>query len=326
MNKSLIYVIIISIFIITILFSLFIPILKKVKFGQSIRTDGPKSHEVKKGTPTMGGILIIICSIILYLVLLWINKCFFKINNIILLIIPFLGYGIIGLIDDLLIIIKKNNIGLKPLYKFSLELLIGSIYYFIYLGISYDNRVNFFGVYVDFGFLYGVILVILFSGFSNATNFTDGIDGLLSITSITTFIGILIYSIILNNLEVMYLCISLIITLIAFLFFNFPKARIFMGDTGSLSIGGLMISMLVELKSEILIIFFGFIYFIEIFSVILQVWFFKRTKGRRILKMAPLHHHLEFIGYSEYQIDILFSVVNLLFVVIGIMFGVNMFV
>lgn len=325
MNKNIIYIVLISTFFIALLFSLFIPILKRIKFGQSIREDGPRSHEIKKGTPTMGGILIIICSIILYFILIKINNNFIDKSNIILLIIPFIGYGIIGFIDDLLIIIKKNNIGLKPLYKFLLELLIGTIYYFIYLGNSYDNTVNFFGVYVDFGFLYGVILVVLFSGFTNATNFTDGLDGLLSITAITSFIGIFIYAMILNNTKVMYLCISLIITLISFLVFNFPKARIFMGDTGSLSIGGVMISMLVELKSEILILFFGFIYFLEVFSVILQVWFYKRTKGRRILKMAPIHHHFELSGYSEYQIDLLFSIINLLFVVIGIMFGVNMF-
>lgn len=274
----------------------------------------------------MGGIIIIIMSIMLYIIILYNSKEVVNIKNIILLIIPFVGYGIIGLIDDLLIIIKKKNDGLKPLHKFLLELLIGAIYYFAYLGISFNNIVNFFGISVDFGFLYGVILVILFSGITNATNFTDGLDGLLSVTSLTTFIGILIYAYLVASYEVMYLCIAIIVTLISFLLFNFPKASIFMGDTGSLALGGVMVSMLVELKSEILIIFFGFIYLVEVISVMLQVWYYKKTKGERLLKMAPLHHHYELIGYSEYQIDLLFVMINLLFVIFGIMFGVNVFV
>lgn len=304
----------------------FIPILKRLRFGQSIRTEGPKNHLVKNGTPTLGGIFIILNTILFYIVARIILKDEFSTTSIIneiLIFIPFIGYGIIGLIDDLLTIKKKQNEGLTPRKKFILELIIATIFYLLYLTVSFDNSLNFFGIKVELYFIYGVILVLLFTGFTNATNFTDGIDGLLGTTSLTSFICIGIYSYLVNQYLIAIICLIISMVILGFLLFNFNRAKLFMGDTGSLAIGGLIVSMLIYLKSEILILFFGLIYIVEIISVILQVWFFKKTKGDRLFKMTPLHHHYELQGYSEYSIDLYFSLINLLFSLIGIMIGVN---
>ncbi|MGM9899673.1 MAG: phospho-N-acetylmuramoyl-pentapeptide-transferase [Bacilli bacterium] len=304
----------------------FIPILKRLKFGQSIRTEGPKNHLVKNGTPTLGGIFIILNTILFYIVARIILKDEFSTTSIIneiLIFIPFIGYGIIGLIDDLLTIKKKQNEGLTPRKKFILELIIATIFYLLYLTVSFDNSLNFFGIKVELYFIYGVILLFLFTGFTNATNFTDGIDGLLGTTSLTSFICIGIYSYLVNQYLIAIICLIISMVILGFLLFNFNRAKLFMGDTGSLAIGGLIVSMLIYLKSEILILFFGLIYIVEIISVILQVWFFKKTKGDRLFKMTPLHHHYELQGYSEYSIDLYFSLINLLFSLIGIMIGVN---
>lgn len=304
----------------------FIPILKRLRFGQSIRTEGPKNHLVKNGTPTLGGIFIILNTILFYIVARIILKNDFSTTSIIneiLIFIPFIGYGIIGLIDDLLTIKKKQNEGLTPRKKFILELIIAAIFYLLYLTVSFDNSLNFFGIKVELYFMYGVILLFLFTGFTNATNFTDGIDGLLGTTSLTSFICIGIYSYLVNQYLITIICLIISMVILGFLLFNFNRAKLFMGDTGSLAIGGLIVSMLIYLKSEILILFFGLIYIVEIISVILQVWFFKKTKGDRLFKMTPLHHHYELQGYSEYSIDLYFSLINLLFSLIGIMIGVN---
>lgn len=306
-------------------FNLFIKLLKKKQIGQSIRAAGPKNHLIKSGTPTMGGIIIIINSIISYLLFIYIFKIDFNYLNFLILIIPFIGYGIIGFIDDYLIIKKHNNEGLKPSIKFIFELILATVFYFIYLELGFNNKLNFFGIYIDLGFLYGVFIVLFFTGFTNATNFTDGVDGLLSFNAIASFICIAVLSLIKNEKEAFWLSIIIIWVLISFLVFNLSKASLFMGDTGSLSIGALICSILIYLKCEILIIFFGFIYLVEIISVILQVWYFKRTKGKRIFKMTPIHHHFELKGLNENQIDLLFSVCNLLMSVIGLYLGVKIF-
>ncbi len=330
MNKTNLYLLIIiflsGILINTLILKLFLPILRYLKFGQNIRKVGPASHLSKSGTPTLGGIVIVLGTIIIYTILrLSKLDVFSNISFIddIIIFLPFIGYAIIGMIDDLLTIKKKQNEGLTPRAKFILELLVAASFYFTYLSLDYNNCLNFWGITIKLGFLYGVLIMFLFTGITNATNFTDGLDGLLSSTSISSFIGIGIYSYLIEAYNITILSIVLISVLLSFLLFNFNKASLFMGDTGSLALGGIMMSMLIYLKSEILIIFFGGIYIIEICSVILQVWYFKRTKGRRIFRMTPLHHHFELLGYSEYSIDLLFSVFNLLLCVIGIILGVN---
>lgn len=309
-----------------ILIKSLLPLLRRLKFGQSIRKEGPQSHLNKSGTPTLGGVVIIINTILFYLLARFLLRDSLKTVDYkkdLLIFIPFVLYGVIGLIDDLLTIRKKQNEGLTPLKKFIFELITAALFYLIYLSIRFDNTFNFFGIKIELKFMYGVIVLLLFTGFTNATNFTDGLDGLLGTTALTSFVGIGIYSYIVNEFYITLMCLIIIMVILGFLIFNFNRAKLFMGDTGSLALGGIMVSMLVSLKSEILIFFFGFIYFVEIISVILQVWFFRKTKGDRLFKMTPLHHHYELIGYSEYSIDLLFSLVNFLFCLFGIIIGVN---
>ncbi|MCI6716580.1 MAG: phospho-N-acetylmuramoyl-pentapeptide-transferase [Mollicutes bacterium] len=309
----------------TAAYLVFIPLIKRKKWGQNIRTEGPRNHLRKAGTPTMGGIIIIICSIIGYLIFTRLFHFNYEIKKLMLLIIPFIGYGLVGFFDDYLIIKRHNNEGLKPSIKFILELVIAAGFYFLYLELGYENSLNFFGVSTKLSFFYGCFIVLLLTGFTNATNFTDGLDGLLGMVSLTSFIGIGILAYLKGEMLICYFTITIISVIIGFLIFNLPKAKIFMGDTGSLALGALIVSMLIVLKCEILIIFFGFIYLVEILSVMLQVWYFKRTKGQRILKMAPLHHHFELSGLSENKIDILFMLINLVMVIIGIYLGVKIF-
>lgn len=312
--------------LITILaFSLFIPLIRRNKWGQNIRSDGPRSHLKKTGTPTMGGIVIIIIFLLTLFVFLLTYNIKYDFKQCLLLIIPFIGYGVIGFTDDYLIVKRHNNIGLKPSLKFIFELIIATLFYFLYLELGYSNKLNFFGIYVDLKFLYGCMIVLVLTGFTNATNFTDGLDGLLGLSSISSFIGLGILGYLKDELIICYIAIVITSVIIGFLVFNLPKAKIFMGDTGSLAIGALIVSMLIVLKCEILIIFFGFIYLVEVISVMLQVWYFKRTRGKRIFKMAPIHHHFELCGLSEYKIDILFFMINLSMTIIGIYLGVKVF-
>lgn len=307
-----------------LIFIFLIPYLKKIKFGQSIRKEGPKTHYSKSGTPTMGGIGIIIGTLINFIVLIGyfhkreliiFNK--YEIREILILILPFILYGIIGFIDDYLIVIKHNNQGLSAKMKFILQLIIGTIVYIIYLDLGFDNYINFFGVKVDLLFGYGVLVVLLYVGFSNATNLTDGLDGLLAGCSIIVFITYLIISLLFENYLIFIFSLSFICILVSYLFFNLPKACVFMGDVGSLSIGAAIVSVSILLKIEVMLLLLGFVFVIETLSVILQVWFFKKTKGSRLFKMTPLHHHFEINGFNDWEINLIFWMIEIVSCLIG---------
>ncbi len=310
-----------------VLFRVLIPFLKRFKYGQAIRLEGPKSHFSKKGTPTMGGIVIIIVTIFLFLTLILFNfhTAIIDIRDILILIVPFLAFGLIGFIDDYLIIIKKSNEGLKPHVKFMAQLVVSALCYFLVLDKRGTNEINFFGSTLDLKYFYGIFIIIAFTGFTNATNLTDGIDGLLGGSSIIVFVGILMLSIIKKNTTVTYFAIGLLAGLITFLCFNLPKAMIFMGDVGSLAIGSALFSMLLCLNLDVLIFIFGFIYLLETLSVMLQVWFYKKTKGKRLFKMSPLHHHLELSGLKDMQIDVIFWLLTGLVTIIACILGVKVF-
>ncbi len=308
------------------IFQIVIPLLRRFKFGQSIRKEGPTRHYGKSGTPTMGGIVIVVISIILFITyLIRIKKDIVIWQNVLLIIIPFIGFAIIGFVDDFLIIVKKNNLGLPASIKFLLQIIISSISYYLILTIRKDNMLNFFGIKIDIGFLYGILIIIGFAGVSNATNLTDGLDGLLAGCSIISICGIYLIARFKGNELVMYFSLSLMVATLCFAIFNFPKASIFMGDVGSLAIGAAIFAMLIALRMEILFIFFGIIYICETISVILQVWFFKKTKGKRLFKMTPIHHHFELLGLKEEQIDVVFWGISLIFTMIGVILGVMVF-
>lgn len=308
-----------------LVYALFIPIFKKQKVAQSIREDGPKKHLLKSGTPTMGGIVFGIFILIMYFLLLLIEGKQIKTFNNLLIIISVIGYGIIGFIDDYLIVIKHNNKGINSNLKFILQLIIALIIYFIMLINNHNSSINFFGISINLSFLYGVFLMFFFSATTNAVNLSDGVDGLASGIVITILLGTMIYAYLRGNLEICLLSISSIITILGFMFYNINPAKIFMGNTGSMVLGGLLSCIFVVLKIEFLLPIMGFTLVLETLSDIIQVSYFKLTKGKRFFKMAPFHHHLELSNFSEWQIDLIFWSFNLVMALIGVIIGVRLF-
>lgn len=310
-----------------ILFMLFIPYLHRLKFGQTIRVEGPKNHYKKNGTPTMGGVVIIIGTMITFLGMViflipWDQK---NIKDLFLLIYPFLSYGILGLIDDYLIIVKKHNQGIKPKVKFLVMLGIAGGYYYGYLTFGMENILNVFGKTIDLGFFYGVFLLLFMAAVTNAVNITDGIDGLaggLVMIALIAFLGIAYYH---QDMIIVYFALAMLSTLMGFMIFNINPASIFMGNTGSYALGGALGGIAILIKAELLLLIIGIIFVIETLSVILQAYYFKVTKGKRFFKMAPLHHHLELSGYTEWQIDLIFWSLGIIFGILGLVMGVKLF-
>ena len=309
------------------LFNLFIPLLRRFKYGQSIRSEGPASHLAKSGTPTMGGVPLLLITIFIWFTLIILN---FEPENrrileFLLIFVSIIGFAIIGFIDDYLIVVKKTNDGLKPKTKFIMQLIISAICYYLIISIRKSSIINFFGYDLDVKFIYGILLLVAYSGFSNATNLTDGLDGLLGGCYLIILSGITTLAFIKNNTVVLYFSISLSIGIISFLIFNLPKAKVFMGDTGSLFLGSTLVTLLILLNLEILVFLFGALFLFETISVMIQVWFFKRTKGNRLFKMTPFHHHLELMGLNNIKINILFWIITSIFTIIGSILGVLLF-
>lgn len=327
MNYSLLIYIVLFFFLGFLLYLYFIPYLRRLKAGQIERGEGLASHKRKNGTPTMGGIIILLVSLSSYILLSFIykDKYYLNIQDFILIIYSSISYTLIGLIDDLLIVVFKNNKGIKPLIKFILQLLFGIIFYLIYTLLDCSSVINFFGFDVNIGFVYGLFITLIFSSFSNATNFTDGIDGILSGCAIISFVSLGLLGIIKQEHSVVFISISVIISLLSFMIFNLPNASIFMGNTGSYMIGAIMVVCSIILKLELLMIFIGFIYYFELISVMFQVWYYKKTKGKRLFKMTPFHHHLELSGFNELDVDLSFYVIQIIASIIGIILGVKVF-
>ncbi len=295
-----------------ILGPILIPLLHKLKFGQNIRSDGPKSHLKKSGTPTMGGIIFFIATAVTIILMRYSLN-----SKEMILFYSLLAFGFIGFLDDILKIIHKDNLGLKAGQKMIL-LLIFSIAFAIY-GYKYigsDLLVPIFNFKINLGILYIPFIVIYYSGVTNAVNLTDGLDGLAtSVTIIVlTFFAIVGYRT--GNKEITAFCLALIGALIGFLKYNAFPAKIFMGDTGSLALGGSIATIALMLKLELLLIVVGGIYVMETLSVIIQVTSFKLT-GKRVFKMAPIHHHFEQLGWSEVKIVSIFSAVTALLCIVG---------
>lgn len=312
-------------FIITaILVPLFIPLLKRLKFGQSIRTEGPQSHQVKSGTPTMGGLTFLTTTIILSLVALF----FVKDNApIILLILVTLGFGLIGFVDDYIIVVKKDNQGLTSKQKFLFQILIAVIFYVISNGfglLTLENSINlpFTDFSIPLSLFYVVFIIFWQVGFSNAVNLTDGLDGLATGLSIIAFSCYLFLANHFNNDGMSVYLAILIGSLGGFLLYNKNKAKLFMGDTGSLALGGIIATVSIMLNQELTLLFIGLVFILETLSVMIQVTSFKLT-GKRVFKMSPLHHHYELSGWSEWKIVIVFWIVGLISGLVGIYLGVN---
>ena len=293
-----------------------------LKFGQAIREEGPQSHMHKKGTPTMGGISFILATVFALIIAMFIDSS--NIKYYIIFIYTTISFSIIGYIDDMLIVVKKKNDGLAPRKKLMLQIVFSIIFYvlvkFIYEDINYIYIPG-LECQLNISYLYMIFVVFWQTGFSNAVNLTDGLDGLAtSVTIITTStFALLAYKE--NNFPIFVFCLVLVGALIGFLLFNKNPAKIFMGDTGSLALGGILAAISIILHKEIAFIFIGLVYILETLSVIIQVAYFKKT-GKRIFKMSPLHHHFELSGYGEVKTVYLFVIIALISSGVGYFLGV----
>lgn len=296
--------------------------LKKLKFGQIEREEGLESHKAKGGTPTMGGIVFILCAVLVVYIL---NFSFFQNPYINLLTFAFVGYGLIGFLDDYLIVVRKTNEGLKPIYKYALQSVMAIAFYMLakYFIPDFDTSISIplLHMNVDLGWFYPVLVYIMFTAESNAVNLTDGLDGLATGLSMIATSVFVIFAIMNKNYEVAIYAMVIVGALLGFMYFNYHPARIFMGDTGSLALGGMLAALAVLTNQELLLILIGGVFLMETLSVVIQVVSFK-TRGKRVFKMAPIHHHFEMLGWSEQQVVISFWFLGFICGIIGIVLGV----
>lgn len=319
---SAIYAVLIAFVINIVLCPVIIPWLHKLKFGQTVRDDGPQSHLVKSGTPTMGGIMIILSFLIASL--------FFIKGNYdgVMVVFVTLGYGVIGFIDDYIKVVKKRSLGLRAYQKLIGQLIITGIFlYYIYnhSSIGTDVYIPFMeGKTIELGYLYIPFFFIVVVGTVNSVNLTDGLDGLASGVTVLVSIFFLLSAWACKS-GILPISGAVVGALIGFLLFNAYPAKVFMGDTGSLALGGFVASTAILLKMPIFLVIVGIIYVLESVSVMLQVGYFKLTHGKRLFKMAPIHHHFEQCGWRETKVVTLFYVITAIGCLIGFLGSKNMF-
>ncbi|WP_331654185.1 phospho-N-acetylmuramoyl-pentapeptide-transferase [Anaerotignum sp. MB30-C6] len=321
-----VYAIIISFVVGVILCPVMIPMLHRLKFGQNVRDDGPQSHLLKQGTPTMGGIA--------FLIAFAVAAAFFMKGNqdgtVILLVT--VCYGIIGFLDDYIKVVKKRSLGLKAMQKILLQLIVTGAFcwYMFQSGIGTEVFIPFGnGATINLGILFVPFLFVAVLGTVNGVNLTDGLDGLAGGVTliVAAFFAIVAWA---SGSSVAPICGAIIGGLLAFLIFNSYPAKVFMGDTGSLALGGFVAATAFILKMPIFILIVGFIYLLESISTMLQVGYFKLTKrkygaGKRLFKMAPYHHHLEQSGWRETKVVTLFYVATAMLCLIGFLGCQNIF-
>lgn len=322
-----VYAILIAFVIGVILCPILIPVLHKMKFGQNVRDDGPQTHLQKQGTPTMGGIAFLIAFVV--------ASFFFLKGNTdgIAVVLMTLCYGIIGFLDDYIKVVKKRSLGLRAWQKLALQLIVTAVfcwYVVMYSGIGTAIYIPFTnGMELDLGILFVPFLFVAVLGTVNGVNLTDGLDGLAGGVTLIVAAFFMIVSWAAGSL-ISPVCGAIVGALLAFLLFNSYPAKVFMGDTGSLALGGFVAATAFVLKMPIFIVIVGFVYLWESITVMLQVGWFKITKrkygeGRRLFKMAPFHHHLEQCGWRETKVVTLFYVVTALLCLLGFLGSKAMF-
>lgn len=283
-----------------------IPLLHKFKFGQSIRGCGPEEHKKKAGTPIMGGLMFLFA--ILVALGIW---CEFTPSLWVAVFLTF-GHAVIGLLDDGIKIVKHRNLGLTAKEKLFLQMLLAA-------GFIWFAEVNNFSTvlwipgvnwYWDWGMGYYVLVFLQLLGTTNAVNLTDGLDGLVTSVSLPVFLTLGVFALAQGQEDMAYFATAIIGALAGFLFYNRHPAQVFMGDTGSLALGGAVAALAMLLKCEVLLIVLGGVYVAETVSVILQVGYFKLTHGKRIFRMSPLHHHFELGGWGEVKTVIIFTLAS----------------
>ena len=293
-----------------------IPVLRNLKMGQTEREEGVKEHLKKAGTPTMGGVIILLSILITSLFYIRSNP------QIIPVLFVTIGFGLIGFLDDYLKVVMKRSDGLFPKQKMALQIIVTAIfaYYLVKVaGISLKMLVPFSsGRYLDLGWLAIPVLFFAVIGTVNGVNFTDGLDGLAS--SVTVLVATFFTVVAIGTKSGIEPVTGAVVgALLGFLLFNVYPASVFMGDTGSLALGGFVASAAYMLQMPLFIIIVGLIYLVEVLSVIIQVTYFKKTGGKRIFKMAPIHHHFELCGWSETRVVAVFSIITALLCMVALM-------
>lgn len=279
-----------------------IPRLHAMKFGQAIREEGPQSHLQKGGTPTIGGLIFIVAFLIPIALSL-----VFEQAKVAFVVLAILGFGAIGFLDDYLKVVKKHNLGLRAKHKFLLQSILSIMFAVFAMTWGTETYIPFMRSYVSLGMFFLPLIFVMFLAIDNAVNLTDGLDGLASSVTSVVSVFFIVMGVLAGEWVVVLMASAMLGGLIGYLKFNWYPAKVFMGDTGSLALGGYVGAMAVLLKMPLLIPIFGIVYFIETLSVIIQVAVYKKTK-KRVFKMAPIHHHYEMIGWSEVKIVTRFSI------------------
>ena len=310
------YTAIIAFLIVVILGPIFIPMLARFKFGQTVRDEGPQSHLAKNGTPTMGGVMMIVAILITGLTRATISK------GLIVGLICIVGFGFVGFLDDFIKIKMKRSLGLKAYQKIILQFALALyIAYYQYsaspsatqLVIPFTNHI------INLGIWYIPFMMIFIIGTVNAVNLTDGLDGLASGVTLIVSCFFVLFAVSISNSDVAILAAATAGACLGFLGFNSYPAKVFMGDTGSMALGGAVVAFATLTNSPLIIIIVGFIYLAEALSVMIQVTYFKLTNGKRIFKMAPLHHHFEQCGWPETRVVFVFWIVTVVLCWIGVL-------
>ena len=314
--RELTFTAMIGFLIVIILGPIFIPMLARFKFGQTVRDEGPQSHLAKNGTPTMGGVMMIVAILITGLTRATISK------GLILGIICIVGFGFVGFLDDFIKIKMKRSLGLKAYQKIILQFALALyIAYYQYsaspsatqLVIPFTNHI------INLGIWYIPFMMIFIIGTVNAVNLTDGLDGLASGVTLIVSCFFVLFAVSISNSDVAILAAATAGACLGFLGFNSYPAKVFMGDTGSMALGGAVVAFATLTNSPLIIIIVGFIYLAEALSVMIQVTYFKLTNGKRIFKMAPLHHHFEQCGWPETRVVFVFWIVTVVLCWIGVL-------
>ncbi|MFV0637191.1 phospho-N-acetylmuramoyl-pentapeptide-transferase [Mitsuokella sp.] len=292
-----------------------IPELHKLKFGQSIREEGPKSHQAKSGTPTMGGIMIILAIVLATVAAAPLTPA------ILLALFITLGHFVLGFLDDYIKVVKKRNLGLKAKQKMLGQIIIAIVTMIVgtrVLGIDTSIWIPIADVNIDIGIGYYFLVLFVLVGTSNAVNLTDGLDGLASGTVAIASGAYALVCYMTGHFDLALFCVAMMMACVAFLRFNAHPAKVFMGDTGSLALGGAIAAVGILTHTEILLAVIGFVFVCEALSVIIQVISFKTT-GKRVFRMSPIHHHFELGGWKETKVVFVFWMVGLLAAIIGLL-------
>ncbi|WP_150266273.1 phospho-N-acetylmuramoyl-pentapeptide-transferase [Paenibacillus tepidiphilus] len=293
---------------------LIIPLLRRLKFGQQVRDDGPQTHLKKAGTPTMGGIIIMLAFTLSFLKFSVVDSDFY------VLLVAALGYGLIGFLDDYIKIVFKRSLGLTPRQKLLGQLVVGAVMCVLLFAAGHDTGISIPGtdVHFDWGpWFYYPFIIIMMMAVTNAVNFTDGVDGLLSGVSAIALAAFAVVAMQATSIAAGVCAAAMIGAVLGFLVFNAHPAKVFMGDFGSFGIGGAIGAIAIVTKTELLFIVIGGVFVIEMLSVVLQVASFK-TRGKRIFRMSPIHHHFELGGWSEWRVVVSFWAVSLLLAAAGL--------